>query len=1732
MRRPSAEKEFCGDGCQKNSEGGGCGEPNRSTCAVRDPDPLKLKRRIAYYEIFTEGRSCGVKKPEDLPLAPLTHLNLAFVNFDENWELVDEHQHWVRRAALRKLEYPNLRINIAIGGWAFNDPPTSTYFSDMASTDESRQKFVKSVVRYLQMYGLDGVDIDWEYPVTPDRGGHGDDGTNYVVLLADLREEFDAIGAGWEISVAIPSSYWYLRGFELKSMEKYVDYFNLMSYDIYGMWDYDNEWTGPYLKGHTDWSKIDQGLDLLWRNGISPDNVVMGFGFYGRSFTMKDTNCIQPNGVCEFDAGGRPGTCTGEAGVLAYYEIASRNDTLDVAHFYEKNTTVKWNVFEASQWVSYDDWESFPDKLDKLASRCLSGLMIWAIDQDTPEFKAMGELFGDYSHLELDGLNGDTAEKLHDMFGQYNGQDCFVTEKCTDGTADERGPGQVCPAGYMSVETAHNPLQRYPHKLGGECKEGWFRHICCPKNSMPHDCEWVGLPERSAFGCTGQCGPGTFELNQDDAKDAKGEAMCYQGTRKLCCRSTELFDNSCYFEKCQGPLLETEFPTCIGGWDYYTFRHDKPKDDGLCREEYGTRGSPYTKPFKSGLCCHEDRPFKNCHWSNFMTDSIVVHDPERMCLPSPCGKDQIQIAKAKTPPVSSNNDGIMAVDCDAVPLPPNYDPYFPYCCDPPAKWSKDWPIDPEDLWEEHFNNPEEDKAIWEYSQNFPNNDADEVRGDPTDIDGSDAFGFMMLNGKEEAIDDNFGASHTVVTVNPNLSKAKREIITTNQTLIDEVFEHSEETFFVYCNYPAGSKPCEAVWKGGVEDTIIRLPDHVGEGPFARIVSIELTDEEYQLPSHHIKHRSLSALHDNPVYKVKIDYNFHLVRQDRGNVQIRIDYTNLLGYWDEVTAAEMNKKKRSRIMRGDEFDDETFHMGHFRERVKRAEKAEPELRKRRVKRNSEIVDTTVPLDFNDLDHDDCEDTTESTLSKRDGVEKRWWGIFKDWVARLTTVQDGAKGDLPLDYANDIKIFEARAGCPGRAYSAKLRADLQIQMSMQARYAYYYSGTFIPPTKPHMFFYFGIEPEAYMGLKLVGDARLGFGSGRKKVIDTIGYPGLAVKGIAAVGPTLDVYGEMKGEVNVHGELRAGVEIKFDKAEAYWPQDDGNINEYDDYLDLGLKDDMPRKPKNGPTIEPVFEAGVRLEAGLIQATDFSYLLQANVGIKVGGGKWVGGRTLVDAQLTAFLFSAIKFDAKGTWKSVTNTWAYSYGVYLFYNIGYKAKATVLDWIGWSTGERKAYDKDRRFDIYGPVTGEIQLGGGSTKRMLGATEGLLSYDNMTVYDPARALFSRADDEDDPGSPTFTNPITCSAGDSKAVTLPELKFNCAAFPPMQLKGVYTTKGLCEGYKKTSGLPMTLTHSPTYEEDNGKYDHIKKRNNEKRNQQCPARQCKATTQAMHAAIGWTDPLKKKLECDEFPWASSEEGGHFKPAGERNTECVPSIQNGRGGGCIKLLSGLQSNVGKMEPGIENIDDRKDQWVLWGGRNNADFDWWFTEGQTLGSNQIEQRFTEYTEKQPIPVGFGHPGPLWTKGDKFSWVFKRNYTFSLTDDGTKSSEWWGATGKSFLVRNKRFRYPNDYASVVCGLNIFDQTDYYKYPTSGGREYNALCLTSATLPPVGSGWDDQYSVANCKVDFGTTVTKRSETGEETKEYKIEYIIDDEDTTFPLEDWLQMDENGEIGAPEEAEGTQ
>lgn len=80
----------------------------------------------------------------------------------------------------------------------------------------------------MDTYGFQGVDLDWEYPGDPTRGGNKlADLRNFPLLVKEMRAAF---GATYGISVTLAPDYWYLRWFDAKAMESSVDFFGFMAY--------------------------------------------------------------------------------------------------------------------------------------------------------------------------------------------------------------------------------------------------------------------------------------------------------------------------------------------------------------------------------------------------------------------------------------------------------------------------------------------------------------------------------------------------------------------------------------------------------------------------------------------------------------------------------------------------------------------------------------------------------------------------------------------------------------------------------------------------------------------------------------------------------------------------------------------------------------------------------------------------------------------------------------------------------------------------------------------------------------------------------------------------------------------------------------------------------------------------------------------------------------------------------------------------------------------------------------------------------------------------------------------------------------------------------------------------------------------------------------------------------------------------------------------------------------
>lgn len=84
----------------------------------------------------------------------------------------------------------------------------------------------------MSTYGFNDVDIDCEYPASPDYSGRGIGYDNIVYFIKKLWMRMSQHKKG--VLMPIPASYWYLQHFDITSLESTVDWFSLMSCDMHG----------------------------------------------------------------------------------------------------------------------------------------------------------------------------------------------------------------------------------------------------------------------------------------------------------------------------------------------------------------------------------------------------------------------------------------------------------------------------------------------------------------------------------------------------------------------------------------------------------------------------------------------------------------------------------------------------------------------------------------------------------------------------------------------------------------------------------------------------------------------------------------------------------------------------------------------------------------------------------------------------------------------------------------------------------------------------------------------------------------------------------------------------------------------------------------------------------------------------------------------------------------------------------------------------------------------------------------------------------------------------------------------------------------------------------------------------------------------------------------------------------------------------------------------------------
>ena len=200
----------------------------------------------------------------------MTHLNYAFGHVNEQFNGVRiDNEERLRSLVSLKQKQPKLLVMLSIGGWG------SGRFSEMAASEENRKAFAQDCRRVCNEFGLDGIDIDWEYPTQNSAGisSSPQDTENFTLLMRDLRQ---TLGKKFWLTLASVGSAQYI---DFQSCVQYLDLVNVMAYDM-GNAPYHH--AALYRSKIVNWNCASEAVEAHRKAGVPDNKIVLGMPFYGR----------------------------------------------------------------------------------------------------------------------------------------------------------------------------------------------------------------------------------------------------------------------------------------------------------------------------------------------------------------------------------------------------------------------------------------------------------------------------------------------------------------------------------------------------------------------------------------------------------------------------------------------------------------------------------------------------------------------------------------------------------------------------------------------------------------------------------------------------------------------------------------------------------------------------------------------------------------------------------------------------------------------------------------------------------------------------------------------------------------------------------------------------------------------------------------------------------------------------------------------------------------------------------------------------------------------------------------------------------------------------------------------------------------------------------------------------------------------------------------------------------
>ena len=328
-------------------------------------------QRVVAYLDMTTGT---VNLP---PADRVTHLMAAFANVNPDGTLAAD------SVASWKTALPNVKILLSVGGWTW-----SSAFTAVANSSAKRLAFAQSCRQYVQANGIDGIDLDWEWPGGGNTSPNANDRTNFTALVHAVRQELNTLstttGKTYELTCYAPALSSLLDFWDLAALKNDFNFFNVQGYDLHGTWDNQTNHQSalyPNPSGPDDNLTISEILAVYEAAGVPRSQLLVGAPFYGQVWNNAGPTA---NGLFQTATGSHTPT-------YATLAASSARTHLRVWDTYAK-VPFLYDALGTGQWTTYDDPQALYEKAAFSIAKGYAGVFFWQIGGDTADHQLLTSL--------------------------------------------------------------------------------------------------------------------------------------------------------------------------------------------------------------------------------------------------------------------------------------------------------------------------------------------------------------------------------------------------------------------------------------------------------------------------------------------------------------------------------------------------------------------------------------------------------------------------------------------------------------------------------------------------------------------------------------------------------------------------------------------------------------------------------------------------------------------------------------------------------------------------------------------------------------------------------------------------------------------------------------------------------------------------------------------------------------------------------------------------------------------------------------------------------------------------------------------------------------------------------------------------------------------------------------------------------------------------------------------